>query len=139
MAKHQFTDKKEEDSSFISKAGEYHFTVTKCQEGIKGGKECISYTAMSDSGKVNDTLFFTAAAAWRIDVFLKACGFVLTKGQEVDVNGELLLNRQFKAKVEMGKPNEKGDSYPEIKRFILPEKGTIPIPGAKADDDDEQF
>lgn len=71
--------------------GDYQLTCTECEIGIQsGGKTAgsetyrLTFEASDGKGKcstVKELLIDHATCAWKIDIFCKACGVKLAKGQ----------------------------------------------------------
>ncbi|PZL78210.1 hypothetical protein CI088_00110 [Enterococcus plantarum] len=87
----------------------------------------LFYTVRDDiqqpnvGSKINyDRFTEVQAAKWRFDRAAKAAGIPdNTPINSAQDWANLMVNRDLKVKVEMGQPNNKGNSYPEVKDFFL--------------------
>jgi hypothetical protein len=111
--------------------GTYDFTVTRVEDAISatGGNPMLKLelTERHTQAVVKDQLVFTPKAAWKIDLFLKACGFSFEKGESVDVDESLILNKRFSAQVgieEYTKQDGSTGKVNRIGRYEFPAVGT---------------
>lgn len=100
MPTYEYTDQNE---IIPAKLGITEFEVVGCENKISqnsGNPMLVVECRQIETGaSIRENLVFIPSAFWKIDVFLKACGFAFQKGQKVDVNEQLLKGRRFSAEV----------------------------------------
>lgn len=130
-------------SDWIKKAGKYTLKITEIENVISGNGNPgykINLACAESGSKMNEKLWETEKAFFRICLFAKACGVQIARGAELEIDSSY-IGKTFEADVRMGEPNDKGDLYPEIAKFgdgpnaslFLPEGAPTPAPAPKAE------
>ena len=104
---------------WIKEAGRYELRIDDIENiissnGNPGYK--LKLSCVESGSKMTETLYETEKAYWRICLFAKACNVQIARGEELVID-DSYVGKTFGADVIMGAPNDKGDSYPEIKDF----------------------
>lgn len=128
---HTYEDRQAPEFS-IQPPGDYLCQIVKAEERIVNGKELLAMQAtFGNGGRVFDDLYFTPAAGWRVDVFLKATGHTPAIGETVDITPETVIGWQFWAEIGIEnfiKKDQSQGTKNKILRFIADRP--LPIPPA---------
>jgi hypothetical protein len=126
--------------NYIDEAGRYTLKINAIENIISGNGNPgykLNLSCVESGATMNDTLYETAKAFWKICLFAKSCGVQIARGSELTID-DSYIGKTFVADVILGKPNAKGDVYPEIKEFgpgphdslFLPDGATPPATAA---------
>lgn len=133
---------------YIKEAGKYNLRVDSVEgvisaNGNPGYKLGLSCTETNQ--KMDERMWETEKAFWRICLFAKACSKQIAKGDELQID-ESFVGKTFDAVVKMGEPNDKGNSFAEIADFgagkydsLFSDKAAAPKPApAKAAEPEDE-
>lgn len=113
---------KNESGFQIAKPGRYLCTIVGAVEKMsRNGNEMIELEIEigEKEGKCWEYLVNTEAAQFKMDCCLRALGWELREGMEVELDASRLLGLQGEAQIKIGK-NDKGDERNELAFWIEP-------------------
>lgn len=104
---------------YIKEAAKYTLRVESVEgvissQGTSGYK--LGLSCVESNQKMDERLWETERAYWRICLFAKACSVQIPKGAELSID-KSFIGKTFEADVRMTEPNDKGNSFAEIAEF----------------------
>lgn len=92
---HVYMDRTAADT-VLQPEGDYLVTITKAETAYDKGREKIDLVlSFGNGGRMYDSLWFTEAAGWRVDTFIKALGIRVSKGTRTYLIPERMVGWQY--------------------------------------------
>ena len=107
------------------RTGEQWLKVVAVEEGYakSSGNEMLTIEYINEHGEsIKDRFINTEKAAWKLDQFLDAAGIAPEVGETLKLNEAFLKNRKVYADIKDGKPNDKGEIWPEVGKYIVKDR-----------------
>ncbi len=104
---------------YIKEAGEYSLRVDSVENVISSTGNAgfrIGLSCTESHLKMDERLWETEKAYWRICLFAKACSVQIQKGKELNIDGSF-VGKTLTATVKMSQPNDRGNCFAEIADF----------------------
>jgi len=104
----------------------------------------LELSDVESGDKMNESLWETEKAKWRICLFLQACSIQIAKGQEIALDDGSYVGKTLTAIVRMKEPNANGKQFAEIAEFgpgkydSLWSAAPVKTPAPAADDELEK-
>lgn len=104
---------------YIKESGKYTLRIDSVEnaissQGTSGYK--LGLSCVESNQKMDERLWETEKAYWRICLFAKACSVQIAKGAELSID-KSFIGKTFEAEVRMTEPNANGKQFAEIAEF----------------------